>query len=147
VLTQLVYSSAATEPMPKSKLYKILFDARVNNKLLDITGLLVYVDGLFLQALEGNPESVSSLYKKISSDSRHKNVKVISETAVEQRTFQSWQMAYVSPSAKELATWTGLRNTTTVEATLAALEKEPDRVAAVLLELLRAIPKSDLSPD
>lgn len=147
MLTQLVYTSVATERMPKSKLYKILVQARGNNKLLDVTGLLVFVDGTFLQVLEGKPEVVSSLLKKITADRRHKDVKVIFETGIEQRTFASWQMAYVSPSARELATWAGLRNTTTVEATLAALEEEPSRVPAVLLELLRAIPEHDLESD
>ena len=45
---QLIYSSRATERMPKSKLYKILFDARTSNAKLDVTGVLVYADGLFL---------------------------------------------------------------------------------------------------
>ena len=47
-------------------------------------------------------------------------------------------MAYVSPSAKELATGAGLRNTTTVEATLGMLQSEPGRVPAVLSSLLTA---------
>ena len=39
MITQLVYSSTATERMPKSKLYAILHAARTNNKLADVTGL------------------------------------------------------------------------------------------------------------
>ena len=58
---QSVYASVATEAMPKSKLYKLLSQARVNNKLNNITGLLIYVDGVFLQVLEGPAEVVSVL--------------------------------------------------------------------------------------
>jgi len=44
---QSVYASVATEAMPKSKLYKLLSQARVNNKLNNITGLLIYVVAYF----------------------------------------------------------------------------------------------------
>jgi hypothetical protein len=145
VLTQLVYKSVATERMPKSKLYKILVQARAKNKMAGITGLLVFVDGNFLQVLEGAPEAVAKLLKTISADPRHKDVSVIFEASVEQRTFPSWQMAYVSPSARELANWAGLRDTTTVESTLAALENQPSRLSTVLRELLGAIPADDMN--
>ncbi len=145
MITQLVYKSTATEQMPKSKLYKILVQARGNNKLADITGLLVFVDGIFLQVLEGAPDKVVKIFEKISGDTRHKDVKIIYEGIVDERTFSSWRMAYVNPSAKELATWAGLRDTTTVEATLAFLEKDPTSLSAVVRELLGAIPEGDMN--
>ena len=147
MLIQSVYTSAAIQPMPKSKLYKILADSRVSNKLADVTGLLVYVDGQFLQVLEGEQEVVAALLEKISKDRRHKDVKVVYKTGIERRTFNAWQMAYVSPSPKELATWAGLSNTTTLEATLKTLESEPNRFPAVLSKLLLAIPEKDLEPE
>lgn len=145
MIKQLVYTSVATERMPKSKLYKILVQARGNNRLAGITGLLVFVDGMFLQVLEGEADSVAQILQKINADPRHKDIKVIYQGDTDQRTFSSWQMAYVNPSAKELATWAGLRDTTTLRTTLDALEKEPDRMSSVLLELLNAIPGSDLN--
>ena len=144
MLIQSVYTSAAIQPMPKSKLYKILVDSRVNNKLADVTGLLVYVDGNFLQVLEGEQEVVSALLEKISKDCRHEDVKVVYKTSIENRTFNSWQMAYVSPSPKELATWAGLKNTTTLESTFETLEREPNRFPSVLSKLLLEIPEKDL---
>jgi len=133
--------------MPKSKLYKILVDSRVSNKLADVTGLLVYVDGKFLQVLEGEQEVVSALLEKISRDRRHKDVEVVYKTGIERRTFDAWQMAYVSPSPKELATWAGLSDTTTLESTLKTLESEPNRFPLVLSKLLLAIPEEDLAPE
>jgi len=147
MLIQSVYTSTAIQPMPKSKLYKILVGSRVSNKLADVTGLLVYVDGTFLQVLEGEQEMVSDLLEKISKDPRHTDVKVVYKTGVERRTFNAWQMAYVSPSPKELATWAGLSNTTTLESTLKTLEIEPNRFPSVLSKLLLAIPEKDLSPE
>ena len=144
VLIQSVYSSVATGPMPKSKLYEILAEARVNNKLSNVTGLLVFVEGIFLQVLEGTPEEVSHTLEKIAGDSRHKDMKVLHTKNIEQRTFPSWQMAYASASPKELATWAGLRNTTTLETVLATLGREPNRLPSVLLKLLQTIPKNNL---
>jgi hypothetical protein len=136
---QLIYSSAATERMPKSKLYKILLSSRSRNVSRDVTGLLVFVNGVFLQILEGERDVVSALMQTISSDSRHSNVKVLRETEVEQRTFASWRMAYVTPSAKELATWAGLGGAATLEATLDMLHSDPNRVSSLVTKLLEAI--------
>jgi hypothetical protein len=147
MLVQLVYSSLATEPMPKSKLYKILVQARGNNKRADVTGLLVFVDGKFLQVLEGEADLVSQVLRKIAVDTRHKDMKVISEKSIQQRTFASWQMAYASPSARELAAWAGLRDTTTIDGTLASLEQDPNRVSDILTKLLGAISDDALGAD
>ena len=139
MLFQLIYSSVATERMPKSKLYKILLAARSGNASLDVTGLLVFVNGVFLQILEGERDAVSTLMKKISSDPRHSSVKVLREMDVDQRTFSSWRMAYVTPSTEELATWAGLRSTTTLEATLEMLRSDPSRIPGVVIRLLEVI--------
>ena len=136
---QLIYSSAATERMPKSKLYKILLSSRSRNVSRDVTGLLVFVNGVFLQILEGERDVVSALMQTISSDPRHSNVKVFREKEVEQRTFASWRMAYVTPSPKELATWAGLDGAATLEATLDMLHSDPNRVSGLVTKLLEAI--------
>ena len=146
MLIQSLYTSAAIQPMPKSKLYKILVDSRVSNRLADVTGLLVYVDGKFLQVLEGEQGVVSALLEKISKDRRHKDVKVVYKTVIVRRTFNAWQMAYVSPSPKELATWAGLSNTTTLESTLKTLEIERNNFPSVLSKLLLAIPEKGGCP-
>jgi hypothetical protein len=139
MITRLIYSSAATQPMSKAKLYAILAKARVNNKVAGITGLLVFVDGVFLQVLEGASDSLGKLIDKIQTDNRHTDVTIISRVDVEKRLFPSWEMAYVSPSAQEVATWAGLRNTTTIGTTLDMLSQEPARVPEVLTRLLQAI--------
>jgi hypothetical protein len=139
MLYQLVYSSVATEAMPKSKLYKILHGARAANAIANVTGLLVFAEGKFLQVLEGQKEVVCALMQKISMDHRHNNVRVVTEQAIDTRIFPSWKMAYVSTNASELAAWAGLRSTTTIEETLARLTTDPARVPNILQHLLGAI--------
>jgi len=46
---QIIYSSQATELMTVTELEEILSDARVGNKARNITGALIYVDGVFFR--------------------------------------------------------------------------------------------------
>ena len=141
-LHQLIYSSSPSKKVLKSHLYIILRQARKNNKIIGVTGLLIYSDEHFFQILEGEKEVVSELFQRISSDKRHSDIQILSENDVDFRSFPSWEMAYVTPSAKELATWSGLQSTTTVEETLSSLKSEPSRIMDVLLNVLEKSPLS-----
>jgi hypothetical protein len=110
--------------------------------MIDVTGLLIYSDLHFFQILEGEKKVVLELFSKISNDKRHSDIQILSENNVDVRSFPTWEMAYATPSAKELATWSGLQSTTTVEATLSSLKSEPSRTMGVLLNVLE---KSSLS--
>jgi hypothetical protein len=50
---QIMYSSQATKPMTVAALEEILADARAGNEERNVTGALVYVDGVFFQIIEG----------------------------------------------------------------------------------------------
>ncbi len=52
----------------------VLSQADQFNNQNDITGLLVYSDENFFQLIEGEKDKVIQLYKKISKDTRHRNV-------------------------------------------------------------------------
>ena len=133
---QLIYSSEASKKMLKSDLYIILRQARTNNKLSDVTGILAYLDSKFIQVLEGQKDIVANLFKKISQDGRHHDVKLICEQDVDSRAFTSWEMAYAAPSIKDLAVWAGLHNTTTLDETLENIKDNPGLVSEVLPKLL-----------
>ena len=51
---QIMDSSQASEPMTAVALETILADARTGNAARNVTGALIYVDGVFLQILEGD---------------------------------------------------------------------------------------------
>ena len=95
---QMAYLSFATRELkldPRSEIEKILKVARVHNEQKGITGQLVYRGGIFLQLLEGNRESVSSLLGHILLDnSRHENIRVIFKQPMVKRVFPGWSMAY-----------------------------------------------------
>ena len=136
---QIMYSSQATKPMTVTDLEKILTDARAGNQARNVTGVLVYVDGVFFQILEGDQAVVRNLMANIASDTRHQSVKVFYEAQVDVRAFDSWSMAYLGSTAQEMATWAGLPATATVEEVLADVNRDPDRVPRILINVLHAL--------
>jgi hypothetical protein len=136
---RLIYSSEATGDMPRPELEKMLAQSRARNRMRDVTGVLVFVDGVFLQILEGTRENVAELMEKIGHDPRHRGVKVFHEEDIEKRTFGSWRMAFVSPSAEDMAAWAGLDGATTIEETLATLRRDAGRIPRVVFALLEAV--------
>jgi hypothetical protein len=136
---QIMYSSQATEPMTVTGLEEILTDARTGNQARNVTGALVYVDGVFFQIIEGDRDVVRNLMASIASDSRHHSVKVFYEAEVDVRAFQSWSMAYLSPTPEQMSIWAGLPGTATVEELLADVSSDPHRVPRILVSVLNAL--------
>ncbi len=101
-ITQLVYMSALAENQDPSCISDILRESVANNKAHHITGMLLYINGSFLQVLEGLPEQIQALYEKIRTDPRHKHAVKVLELAVPEREFSEWSMGYAAVEAKEL---------------------------------------------
>jgi len=91
-LHQVVYVSTATELMGAEALAAILDVARANNACDGLTGLLVYVDGTFFQALEGPRRAVEALLDRIRADPRHRDFTVLIAQDVAARGFPQWSM-------------------------------------------------------
>jgi len=70
----------------------MLIGFREKNASLDVRGMLLYKDGSFLQALEGDEAVVRDLYATIAGDDRHQQVTLIIEFPVETRSFSDWSM-------------------------------------------------------
>jgi hypothetical protein len=136
---QMMYSSQATAPMTVTGLEEILTDARTGNEARNVTGALVYVDGVFFQLIEGEKDVVRNLMANIARDSRHHSVKVFYEAEVDVRAFESWSMAYLSPTAEQMSTWAGFPGTATVEKLLADVSRDPRRVPQILVNVLKAL--------
>lgn len=94
-LTQLVYVSAATVPFSQADLDTLLDKARTHNSSKSISGMLLFHEGTFLQVLEGAPEEVDRIYKKIALDTRHDNVLLLASREIDERNFGDWSMAFV----------------------------------------------------
>jgi Sensors of blue-light using FAD len=105
-LIELVYVSAAVRMMRDAELAQLLSKARSDNAMRDVTGLLVYEKGSFLQVLEGEPAVVDELFTRIGRDPRHAQVQMLSRQNIETRTFGDWRMGFAKVDralARELA--------------------------------------------
>lgn len=96
---QVIYSSAAVAPFSEAELTELLATARVNNGRVGVTGMLLYHEGSFLQALEGDEQVLENLYAKIGKDKRHHRLVALLRRQVEVRHFDHWQMGFASTTA------------------------------------------------
>jgi hypothetical protein len=100
-IRQVVYASKATHKMLPEDLAEILKIARSRNLAADITGILLYRRGHFLQVLEGPNERLTALLDKLSTDPRHGSVRILSDGVVPARAFGAWSMAFQDVSGLE----------------------------------------------
>jgi hypothetical protein len=93
-MLSLIYVSTSVKLLNDEELLNILKLSRQNNSSKDVTGLLLYKGGNFMQVLEGPDEAVEALYEKIKADPRHKDVNVLSREQISARQFPAWEMAF-----------------------------------------------------
>ncbi len=107
-LYHIVYLSAASHSLSDDDLRAILSTSRPNNRKRGITGMLLYSDGGFIQALEGPKEEVTDLYRTIERDPRHGRIITLLEGPIEARNFPEWEMGFehVAPETPELPGFT-----------------------------------------
>lgn len=97
-MIQLVYASAATQPMSTNELNALLRRARSKNRLYEVTGMLLYHSGSFLQVLEGPESGIETIYRSIDRDPRHVRPKILSRENIRRREFDGWSMGFSDTS-------------------------------------------------
>ncbi len=93
-MIQLVYASAATRPFSSNALTVLLDKARARNRFYDVTGILLYHNGSFLQVLEGPESNVERIFSSIERDPRHTENKVLVRQELQRREFGEWAMSF-----------------------------------------------------
>ena len=91
---RLIYMSSAAHDMTDAELVQLLEQARARNAELNLTGMLLYKDGFFLQVLEGDKQHVDAVYRSICLDERNTAPYLIEEDEVEDRNFPAWTMGF-----------------------------------------------------
>ncbi len=122
-----IYVSHSTAPLPL-ELKEILAVSRKNNPLLGISGAMCFIDGVYLQFLEGESVAVDALYRKIETDPRHTNVKMLVHEQIDQREYPKWSMALLTWN-EEIKTLFSLFNP---DAAYDLYSADPATVAALL---------------
>jgi len=97
MLVELLYCSVSVAPILTNKdLDQILASARRRNLAEDITGMMIYHRGEFVQILEGKKESVKRIYEKfICPDPRHTAINKVLENTISHRSFNEWSMGFL----------------------------------------------------
>jgi hypothetical protein len=90
----LIYISTAVKLMTDEELKGILAISRKNNAAKNITGMLLYYGGTFIQLLEGDKHAVEYIYNKIELDTRHMNLLKLITGEEDSRNFPDWTMGF-----------------------------------------------------
>lgn len=106
----LIYSSGVETYLGDIDISSLLYAARQSNAEHKITGILLHMNGKFIQVLEGEESSVKKLYELISRDRRHKNLKVLLEKEIDKRQFDGWNMGFKNITENELKEYPVLKS-------------------------------------
>lgn len=89
---RLAYLSEINYEFTDSELLEFSIKCRKNNHARDITSVLFYGLGVFIQVIEGESNKVKSLYTIIKNDERHdKNILLFEEFSIK-RNFPNWSL-------------------------------------------------------
>ena len=99
-LDSLVYVSSAVTLLDLDEIRSLVQRARERNQEHDITGVLLYNNGNFMQYLEGPKDSLNIIYRDIQEDARHTGLILIAREAIESRLFADWSLGFLSQYAE-----------------------------------------------
>jgi hypothetical protein len=103
-LIRVIYASRAsfatgTGQGIEPEVARILAQSRRNNARNQVVGALHFADGCFLQCLEGPADAVRGVLRRVAGDSRHSDLKVLREQAIQVAGFRAWSMKFVPAAA------------------------------------------------
>ncbi|QXV65481.1 BLUF domain-containing protein [Mucilaginibacter sp. 21P] len=97
----IVYISKSAYPMHENQLLDILHSSRIHNAAVNISGVLLYSEGTFIQLLEGRDKIIDALYKRIQADERHTNVITLVNQTTDEKSFEQWLMGFAVTDANK----------------------------------------------
>lgn len=90
---QIVYVSKALPNVDSAGIYDIVRISNNRNSQFGLTGILIHLDGYFLQVLEGEARIVRERFNYIRGDLRHTDVEVRRSMVVRELSFPDEWMA------------------------------------------------------
>ncbi|WP_340118373.1 BLUF domain-containing protein [Pelagibius sp. 7325] len=91
---RLLYVSTARHFLSPDEIEALLVQSRANNDAASLTGMLVYVDGHFMQYVEGPQAAVEALSQRLDGDRRHHGIIRLLGGPCARRAFPDWSMGY-----------------------------------------------------
>ena len=99
---QVLYVSSGVKKFTDAEIDEILDKARQHNSENGVTGVLFYLEGNFLQLLEGENTALADTYARIKSDTRHRGLTQVLDETVDERSFPEWTMGFRAITAREM---------------------------------------------
>ena len=95
-LVTIAYISRATDEFrSREARHQLKFHAQASNAKADISGMLIYCGGHFVQAIEGPAAATDGLFARIEKDLRHTDIELLARTEGDARVFGRWSMGFV----------------------------------------------------
>jgi len=97
----IAYISTARNDTIETDIIDIVETAQEMNPKFNITGVLFYNQGLFMQVIEGEKAHLDQLMGNIKKDHRHEDVRILLDEATAARGFPAWNMDCFNLSSDE----------------------------------------------
>lgn len=94
MVSRVIYTSISAQELSQQDVLNILTKAVERNAERSVTGMLIYDQGSFWQALEGSHIDVMDAYDRIATDPRHHDVTLLSIEENVQRMFPKFSMGF-----------------------------------------------------
>ena len=93
-MISLTFFSTAVQDLTVGQLTQLLATCRSWNRKFDLTGMMLYAGGHFVQTIEGPDEDVLAMYERIRHDPRHRDVFESLREPIAVRAFPDWSMGF-----------------------------------------------------
>ena len=94
-MIRLIYSSAVNPTFHQGELQRLLSHYRQRNQQLGICSLLLFMNGDFLQVLEGEEEAVQRIYQLIQQDRHHLQLTLLSRENIDAPAFAGHSLLFI----------------------------------------------------
>lgn len=94
MIYQTAYLSSAVDRLNEDDIALILAKSQTNNKALGVTGMLLLMDQVFFQVLEGEKNVVEALVERIEKNPLHTGLIRVVTIEREDRLFPDWSMGF-----------------------------------------------------
>jgi hypothetical protein len=95
-LIRIVYLCSTTSGVNELEILRLLKQARIANRKQDVSGMLLYIGGCFLQTLEGDAPMVDAVSGTIFRDKPRLQLTQITREPIAEREFGEWTMGFAT---------------------------------------------------
>jgi hypothetical protein len=93
MIKRFTYVSKAVAGLSQQNVADFIATAQISNKAQDLTGMLLFMDGYFLQVLEGPVDAAQHCLTRIKADIRHNAIDIRQSLEADVRLFPKLWMA------------------------------------------------------